>query len=83
MSVWSIVAIQYMKYFNTMGTDATVLVDMQLLHNRFGHLNRYDLMKLLNCTLGIKVTDSKFDSCMCSFLEQEAAFKWKNKRVSH
>ena len=65
--------------FNAMSTDKTVSVDMQLLHERLGHLNRQDLLKLPNCTLGIKMTDSKLsfcDSCAVSKSKRQPV-NWK------
>ena len=62
-----------------MSTDKTVSVDMQLLHERLGHLNRQDLLKLPNCTLGIKMTDSKLsfcDSCAVSKSKRQPV-NWK------
>lgn len=60
-----------------MSTDATVSVDMLLLHERLGHLNRHDLMKLPHCKLGIKMTDSKLPFCNSC-----AALKCKKQPVS-
>eukprot|EP00731_Ephydatia_muelleri_P003605 Em0001g3605a len=65
--------------FNAMSTDKTVSVDMQLLHERLGHLNRQDLLKLPNCTLGITMTDSKLsfcDSCAVSKSKRQPV-NWK------
>ena len=65
--------------FNAMSTDKTISVDMQLLHERLGHLNRQDLLKLPNCTLGIKMTDSKLsfcDSCAVSKSKRQPV-NWK------
>ena len=55
--------------FNAMSTDATVSVDMQLLHERLAHLNGQDLKETPTCTRGIKITDKKLpfcDSCAVS-----------------
>lgn len=50
--------------YNAFSTDAAVSVDMQLLHERMGHLNQRDLMRLQKCTLGIKLVDSgKLEFC--------------------